>query len=495
MKVLLINPNRVSPPVAPLALDSLGEALRSRGIRPRVLDLCVEASEGPGRTGELFRRAATHEPEVVLLTLRNLDDAYYFSRRSFLPGFRRLVADLKQTFRCPIVLGGSAFSIAPAAILRLLEADLGIAGAAEADLLRLLDTLTEPGLRGGLPGLVWREGERIRSNPPSPPAMEEDFFSARRLVRNDFYYRHGGMVGLETKRGCAEACRYCVDPVIKGARVFPKPLPFLVREVESLVARGIPVFHLCDSEFNLPRDHAMKVCEALQDAGLSERIRWYTYASPADFDEELAIRMAEAGCAGINFGVDHCHPEILRALGRRHGPEDLERAAGAARAAGIPFFFDLLLGGPGETRKTLREAVDFCRDLDVPRVGANCGIRVYPGTPLAHRILAGGTLEENEGLEGRLAENEDLLYPVFYVSPAMGPGWQAHLESLVEGDPRFFLPLRRKGRTDYNYNENRMLVEALEKGHKGAFWDILRRVQEGLPPLRPPETRRPEELS
>jgi radical SAM superfamily enzyme YgiQ (UPF0313 family) len=274
--------------------------------------------------------------------------------------------------------------------------------------------------------------------------------------------------------------------VAKGATVFRKPLPYLIKEVESLIDQGVNVFHLCDSEFNVPREHALHVCQAFEEDGLADRIRWFTYASPLDFDETLASRMVEAGCAGINFGVDHNHPDMLAALGRQHRSEDLVRTIEATRRVGIPVLFDLLLGGPGETRETLWEAIEFCKRLDVPRVGANCGIRIYPGTSLAREVLDQGPMHRNPNIEGRLEENEEMLYPVFYVSQAMGPGWQDYLASLVKDEARFFLPMRESKDSNYNYNENEVLVKALGEGHRGAFWDILRRVQEGLPPLTVP---------
>ncbi len=489
MNVLLINPNRVQPPVAPLALDSIGEALHAQGIRVRVADLCGAAFSGAHPPESYWRGLEIGKVDAVLLTIRNMDDAYYFSRAPFLPSFRDLVHAVRGAFRKPVILGGCGFSIAPEAILEFLGADLGIAGAQEEDLVLLLASLHDRDGYPEIPGLVWREGDRVRSNPPSPPTMDVDYFSARRTVKNLEYFRAGGMVGLETKRGCDGLCRYCVDPVAKGRRVFTKPIPYLLKEVESLVDQGVTVFHLCDSEFNIPVGHAFEVCEALVQDGLSGRIRWFTYASPLGFDEALALRMAEAGCAGINFGVDHSDAGMLQALGRQHRQEDLARTVEAARKAGLPVLFDLLLGGPGETRVTLREAIDFCREIDVPRVGANCGIRIYPGTALARDILQRGPLHENPNLEGRLEGNSELLYPVFFVSHEMGQGWQDYLTSLVRDDSRFLLPLRESKEANYNYNENQVLVQALREGHRGAFWDILRRVQEGLPPLVVPGSR------
>jgi len=451
-----------------------------------LLDLCLEVPASGPLPPSLLEPHDGPDLRAVLVTMRNLDDAYYFSRESFLPAMQSIVRFLREHLRKPVIVGGSGFSVAPEAILAALGADFGLRGAAESDLVGLIRALDQPDCLPALPGVVFHDGARIRCNPPSPPDMQEDLYSPRRFIDNRTYFLRGGMAGLETKRGCPEPCRYCVDPVTKGARVFRKPLPTLLREVHALLDQGVNVFHLCDSEFNVPRDHAVAVCDAFRDDGLQRRIRWYTYAAPADFDGDLAQRMASAGCAGINFGADHARPEILEALGRRHRAEDLRRAAVGCHEAGIPFMFDLLLGGPGETCETLGDAIDLCRELQVPRVGANVGIRVYPGTALAGQLLDRGPLHENPDLEGRTADNPHLLHPVFFRSHLLGSRWEARLEALVGGDPRFFLPVSSARNENYNYNENTVLVDALRGGHRGAFWDVLRRIQEGLAPLEVP---------
>ncbi|MGW8320379.1 MAG: hypothetical protein ACWGSD_02380, partial [Thermodesulfobacteriota bacterium] len=212
MDILFINPNRVQPPVAPLAMDSIGEALQTRGMRARVVDLCCQSPSGTRMPESHLRDLDVGNVDAVLLTVRNIDDAYYFSQAPFLPQFRALVQSVRETLQRPIILGGCGFSIAPEPILRFLGGDLGVAGAQERDLLHLLASLGNEDAYPEIPGLVWREGDRIRSNPPSPPTMHEDFFSPRRTVNNFDYFQKGGMVGLETKRGCDGLCRYCVDP-------------------------------------------------------------------------------------------------------------------------------------------------------------------------------------------------------------------------------------------------------------------------------------------
>ena len=35
---------------------------------------------------------------------------------------------------------------------------------------------------------------------------------------------------------------------------------------------------------------------------------------------------------------------------------------------------------------------------------------------------------------------------------------------------------------NYNYSGHDLLCDAIRRGYRGAYWDILRRLQEGLPP-------------
>jgi hypothetical protein len=66
---------------------------------------------------------------------------------------------------------------------------------------------------------------------------------------------------------------------------------------------------------------------------------------------------------------------------------------------------------------------------------------------------------------------------VFYISPQLGEGIVQYLHDLVGGDKRFFLPSNEEVDSNYNYNENTILVRAIENGARGAYWDILRRMQ------------------
>jgi len=72
--------------------------------------------------------------------------------------------------------------------------------------------------------------------------------------------------------------------------------------------------------------------------------------------------------------------------------------------------------------------------------------------------------------------------PIFYLSARLGPNPVSFVNSLLENDQRFFFGGGDTADANYNYNQNQVLVDAISQGYRGAFWDTLRRLQEGTGP-------------
>jgi radical SAM superfamily enzyme YgiQ (UPF0313 family) len=328
-----------------------------------------------------------------------------------------------------------------------------------------------------VPGVLWRTDHDWLGAPPQPGDLEHLPLMRREFVDNARYDREGGQLGFETKRGCAAHCVYCADPVAKGRSVRLRPPAAVADELACLAARGLVHLHTCDAEFNRPLAHALAVCEEIVRRGLGERLRWYAYCAPTPFPEELAVALRRAGCVGIDFGADSGDAEMLRRLGRDFEPVDIQRAVEQCHRQGLVCMTDMLLGGPGETEPSVRRTLDFIGAVSPDRIGLSVGVRVYPGTPLA-RYASG----RPEALHGPGAAAGNYAAPVFYLDPALGEGIFALIGSVVGEDRRFFFSDPTAAERNYNYSGNEVLVNALRRGYRGAYWDILRRLQEGLPP-------------
>jgi radical SAM superfamily enzyme YgiQ (UPF0313 family) len=482
--VVLINTNEMKPPVAPIAIDYLAGALRASGYGVDVLDLNFEDARQA-----LKAYFSANQPRLVGLTFRNSDDCFWPSATSFVPRLVELVRAVRQLTDVPVVLGGAGFSVFPQALLAACDCEWGIRGDGEEALIGLLQAVEGGKDYRGIPGLVWRDerpgGVAYVCNPPQPgPTLH--VATARDAVDNRRYFREGGQGNVETKRGCPRDCSYCADPLIKGSHVRKRRPDEVADEVESLLRQGVDVLHLCDGEFNIPVDHALEVCREMVRRGLGERVRWYAYASIVPFSDELPGVMRQAGCLGINFGADSACDRMLATYRRGYCKADVAEAIRLCRKHGLRVMIDLLLGGPGETDATLRETIDFLKAASPDCVGSALGVRVYPGTRFATEILAQGGLDSNPSIRRRTrtggvslppeAErlSAGLLLPTFYISEALGERPAQLVRDIIAGDQRFFEPMDEQGLANYNYNDNQPLAEAIAKGARGAYWDILR---------------------
>jgi radical SAM superfamily enzyme YgiQ (UPF0313 family) len=479
----LINANRMLPPIAPVGLDYVAGATRRAGIEVELLDLCM--AERPHDA--LAAYFANNEPELIGLSLRNVDDCFWPSGASFLPQLQETIAAIRAASDAPLAIGGVGFSIFAAEIVARCRAEFGIRGDGEQAIVRLIEELRGDQQWERVPGLIWPTRDGLQCNPPAWPE-QLDVPPQRDAVDNRAYFARGGQIGVETKRGCPRPCAYCADPIAKGEATRLRTPTEVADECVALLAQEIDVLHLCDAEFNIPLYHAKAVCDELILRGLGQSLRWYAYLAVTPFDAELAEGMARAGCVGINFTSDAASPTMLAVYRQPHHADDLTRAVQLCRQNGIAVMLDMLLGGPGETPETLAESIGFFRQLEADCFGAALGVRIYPNTHIARLIAAERPWNDNPSIRRHYRGPVDLVQPTFYVSSALGPQPARLVRELIAGDERFFPPQDEPdadaaGQTtaaassDHNYSENRALCDAIAAGARGAYWDILRHLK------------------
>lgn len=472
----LINTNMMVPPIGPLGLDYIAGVARYAGYEVEVVDLCL--ADDPLET--LRGYFATHSPQLVGVSFRNVDDSFWPSARWFVPDLSSTIRTIRSMTDTPIVIGGVGFSIFAERILECTAADFGIRGDGERAIVSLLNELQLSRRFESVDGLIWRRDGVICSNRPAWPAPLS-LPTNRDAIDNLAYLKRGGQCGLETKRGCNRQCLYCADPLAKGAKVRLRNPSEVADEVQSLLAKGIDVLHLCDSEFNIPRDHAYAICEEFNRRSFGKRLRWYTYMAVLPFDAELAKAMSKAGCVGIDFTGDSACPLMLKTYRQPHLKEDLASAVRLCRDNGIAVMIDLLFGGPGETPKTVAETIDFIKQIDPDCAGAPLGVRIYPGTEMARIVTNEGSLETNPNIRRKYSGAVDFFKPTFYISASLGERPAELVQDLIAGDKRFFGPMLEAAEnnlsTDHNYSDNTELVESINRGARGAYWDILRKLR------------------
>ncbi len=457
LRVLLVSANteKLPDPVFPIGAAYVASAAASAGHEVETLDLCFEPSPGAALAAAV--RAFT--PDVVGISLRNLDSSAYPENTSYVADYRALVAQVRSLTDAPVVLGGAGFTVTPRALLAALGADVGVVGEGERAFPWLLERLA-----GGAPlesgdgflvepegaGVLLRSASRIR---------DLDAFGrpSRRHFDLDLYYQRGGALNVQTKRGCHFECVFCSYPLIEGSRVRMRTPARVVDEIEAeRREHGVRHWFFVDNIFNAPIRHAKEICEEMVRRRLD--VEWSAYLNPKFVDEELCDLLVRSGCKAIEFGTDAGSPTTIAALRKTFDVDDLRRASALCRRHELKFCHSLIFGGPGETRTTVEETLALMDELRPTAVIAMTGVRILPGTAMVEIAIRDGQLEPDD----------DLLEPRFYLSPALRGELVDRIEAHARARPNWIVP-GRSIRTNVE-----VLQRLRERRVKGQLWRLLR---------------------
>jgi radical SAM superfamily enzyme YgiQ (UPF0313 family) len=457
MRVLLVSANteKIPDPVYPIGAAYVGAAARRAGHEIETVDLCF-AADPRGVVVDAVERFA---PDVVGISLRNIDNSAYPENRSYIDDYQALMSWLRGATSAPIVLGGAGFTVMPSTILEALHADYGIIGEGENAFPWLLEQLAagRPIERSADFICQRVNGSMLVNGASRIRRLDDVGLPDRDLFDAATYYDRGGCLNVQTKRGCCFDCVFCSYPLIEGTRVRSRSAEQVVDEIEELVtARGIRHVFFVDNIFNFPLPHAKRVCEELARRRLP--LEWSGYLNPRFVDEELVRLLAASGCKGVEFGTDSGAATMIANLRKEFDAEDLRRVSRLFHDQRIKFCHSLIFGGPGETRDTVEETISLMEELKPTAVIAFTGIRVLPGTGMVDIALR----------DGQIDPDDNLLHPKFYVSPELGDEVVDRIESYARAHSNWIVP--GKG-----IKTNIAVLQRLrEKKVKGQLWRLLR---------------------
>ncbi len=435
----MVSANRVviPYPVYPLGAACLVGSLKAKGHDAYHFD--VLADGGLERLGETL---ANGEFDLVGVSIRNLDSVDSMAPDEFLPDIKNTIDFIRSNTSSHIVLGGPAFSIMPQEILSYMQADYGIVGEGEELLPWLAQQIAE-----GTPPL-----EKLFYSIPLDGVWQPADLSQSTA---SYYLKHGGMLNVQTKRGCPHTCKYCSYPNIEGTTLRFRDPDQIAEEVNHLRDNSAAQYiFFADSYFNDSEGRYLQVAEALIKHKNS--LPWCAFFRP---DENLGSSelklLKRSGMAAVELGTDACCDATLSGIGKKFTFSEVLKVHKKIIAEEIPCAHYVMFGGPDENAETVKEGLANLEMLEKCVVFAFVGIRILPKTGIHRRAI----------VDGILKEEDSLLSPVFYFSPHISK------EALDQSIRKSF-----KGRLDriYPCHEFEGRVTTLhEMGYIGPLWDFI----------------------
>ena len=244
----------------------------------------------------------------------------------------------------------------------------------------------------GIKGLAWRDGDEIVINFPRPFIKDLDSMPIpmHELLPLQEYRMpliKGPFTFIVTSRGCPAGCTYCIKHVSYQYSARLRSPELIMEELWELKKLGINNIHMYADLFTVNRDQVIDLCERM----IAEKIeiKW-TCNSRVDYvDEEMLLLMGRAGCWLISWGIESGNEQILKHAHKGAYPDKAERALLWAKKARIKNWGYFIIGLPGETDETIREIIDFSKNLPLD-IALFHVAAPYPGTPFFFEVVENG---------------------------------------------------------------------------------------------------------
>lgn len=279
---------------------------------------------------------------------------------------------IKKLTPCQLVLVGPWCASNPEKILR---ANKNVDAIVRREFDDVILDLAEGKKKKLIKGLVFRDGEKIISNP------EREFLTPKQLDAFPFvtksykehlpiakYYQASLLhpfVDLFTARGCVwNRCTFCLWPytIHRGASYRVRSIENVMEELKFIKKELPEVKEVFIQDDMLPAVRARKLSEAILKANL--KMNWSCYVK-GDVDYQTLSLMKKSGCRFLHVGYESADNQILKNIQKGITAETMKRFTEDTKKLGLRIHGDFIIGLPGENEKTIKKTIAWAKNLEI----------------------------------------------------------------------------------------------------------------------------------
>ncbi len=348
---LFINPRDLIGADAYIRLAQLASVLRVNSIKSEIIEPAASNIDH----SQILDIIKSKQPSIICIGAfpSTLPDAYL------------TIGLIKKNFPEKIlILEGYHVNADPSIIISL-GIKYGIRGDCEYSFVQFCQHILKgesPPLN--LPGLVTYDGGSLKVN---DAAFIHDIdalpMPAYDMLPIGKYYSastNKTYMKFFTTRGCPYDCNFCSSaPQMKYRWMSNENV---ISQLDVLVNKlQVQWVEFMDLTFTMSKKRTMELCEAIISSGIS--FDWGCETRADKIDEELVLKMKQAGCRKITFGVEAGSEKIRNQTGKRISNEVFKTAFDLCRKHGIKTMANFIFGHPNETAEDMKETIRFAREL------------------------------------------------------------------------------------------------------------------------------------
>jgi hopanoid biosynthesis associated radical SAM protein HpnJ len=265
-------------------------------------------------------------------------------------------------------------------------------------------------------GISFFENGQIVHTPNRPPIEDLDALPfvapvyKRDLPVSEYVIPHfkNPYVSIYSSRGCPSRCIYCLWPQTFSGRTMRVRSPQNVYEEVQWIVENIPEMRelsFDDDTFTANRQHARDVARLIKPLGIS-----WTINARANTDYETLKALREAGLRHVVVGFESGNDQILKNIKKGVTVAQAVQFAKDCKKLGLSIHGAFIMGLPGETKETIRQTIDFAKQLDLNSIQASLA-SPYPGTEFYDLCVEQGWISSDSFLDASGHQKCVINYP------------------------------------------------------------------------------------
>jgi radical SAM superfamily enzyme YgiQ (UPF0313 family) len=364
--ILFIHPpfpvNHRHKLVLPLSICRIAAYLEERNKNVSIS--CFDAHLNNCGKPEILDEVTFQKPDIVAI-------GYWTCQAPFVYELsKEIKKNNKDIF---IIHGGIHASFNSAEVLYY--CDVVVIGEGEKTFSELVKTIQDKTTLKNVKGIAFKEKDQVIKTPDQPlidnldniPLPKLELIEMRRYVNSEklrqLHVIGGKRIPILASRGCPYDCSFCLSPKMWRRKVRWRSPEKVVEEIKTLNQKcGFTRFQFYDDNFLLNPTFVNKLSSLLML--LDFDIQWVALSRAAHVIEnkELLLKIKQAGCVGIEMGLETVDNIILEKINKNQKIDIIDTAVKLQREAGLSPLYTIMVFNPGETIDSIRKLREYVEE-------------------------------------------------------------------------------------------------------------------------------------